>query len=195
MRLIYFFVFLLSSANLLGQSSNYFFLDWNVVDGVPVVNNSDSYLLDFNQTFDSYTTDFEIEVKEAVFVNCNASEISFLENQNLGSNVRLVHNFGVERKQLRIKGSIFPFVFREGKFKKLVFCELSVTFNCLPEARSSLASAENSVLSTGDWFKISVTENGIHRLTYQNLLDLGVNVQSINPGDGYGAVNPLLGIG
>lgn len=181
MRLIYFFVLFLSSTNLLGQSSNYFFLDWNVVDGVPVVNSSDSYLLEFNQTFDSYTTDFEIEVKETVFVDCNASEISFLENQNLGSKVRLAHNFGVERKQLRIKGSIFPFVFREGKFKKLVFCELSVTFNSLPEAKSSLASAENSVLSTGDWFKISVTENGIHKLTYQNLIDLGVNVQSINP--------------
>ena len=36
----------------------------------------------------------------------------------------------------------------------------------------------NSVLSSGDWFKISTNQNGIYKLTYSDLQSIGVNLSS-----------------
>jgi hypothetical protein len=33
---------------------------------------------------------------------------------------------------------------------------------------------QSSVLSSGDWYKFAVNQDGVHKLTYQNLLDLGI---------------------
>jgi hypothetical protein len=41
--------------------------------------------------------------------------------------------------------------------------------------------AANSVLATGDWFKVSVQEDGIHKMTYTQLKELGMDVDNINP--------------
>ena len=184
MRPLFFFVLFCSSISLFSQDSKYFFLDWSYADSMPVVNNSRSYFLDFDQTFDDYSNHFILEVKEPLFVDCNELETNFLKNLDVTCTVKLTHNFGIERKKLRIKGSIFPFILEDGTYKKMVFCELSTAFdNSTPQARSSQASAENSVLSSGNWYKISVTESGIYRLSYQNLVDLGVNVAAINPAD------------
>lgn len=181
MRPLYFFILFLSSINLFGQESKHYFLDWSYVDSMPVVNNSSSYFLNFDESFNEYSTDFDLEVREPVFIDCNSLETAFLNNQNVSSSVKLSYNFGVERKNMRLKGSIFPFIYEDGKYKKLVFCEISLNFRTEPQPKSSLSSTENSVLSSGKWYKISVSENGIHRLSYQNLIDLGVDVDDINP--------------
>src|SRR5438045_1129566 len=41
--------------------------------------------------------------------------------------------------------------------------------------------AQNSVLSTGNWHKVAVTADGIYKLTYSDLQNLGINVSSIDP--------------
>ncbi len=40
---------------------------------------------------------------------------------------------------------------------------------------------DNSVLKNGTWYKIAVTEEGIYKITYDDLMDYGVNVDDINP--------------
>jgi hypothetical protein len=55
---------------------------------------------------------------------------------------------------------------------------LILLINCL----STFAVwAQNSVLSTGNWYKIAVTETGMHKITAQNLRDWGINPSQINP--------------
>ena len=46
-------------------------------------------------------------------------------------------------------------------------------------AQNSFSSA--SVLSTGNWYKFSITSSGVYRLTYTDLKNAGVPVASINP--------------
>ncbi len=40
------------------------------------------------------------------------------------------------------------------------------------------SAQNNSVLSSGDWFKISTNQNGIYKLTYSDLQSIGVNLSS-----------------
>jgi hypothetical protein len=42
-------------------------------------------------------------------------------------------------------------------------------------------SAQNSVLASGDWYKIAVLKDGVFKLTYSFLKDLGLDVDHINP--------------
>ena len=43
------------------------------------------------------------------------------------------------------------------------------------------ASAGNSVLSSGTWYKMSLTTTGMYKITYSELVDMGVDVAHIDP--------------
>ncbi|MEC7646141.1 MAG: type IX secretion system sortase PorU [Bacteroidota bacterium] len=43
----------------------------------------------------------------------------------------------------------------------------------------SLLAQKNSVLSSGEWYKIATNQNGIYKLDYSNFQDLGVNVSNL----------------
>lgn len=70
-----------------------------------------------------------------------------------------------------------------GKYEILLSFDLVITFVESQEASNSLRSAvfTNSVLSDGDWYKIAVTREGIHRITYDDLQQMGIDASSINP--------------
>lgn len=57
--------------------------------------------------------------------------------------------------------------------KKLVPGELTL------DERLDGEFAETSVLASGDWFKISVTETGIYRVTWEDLNELGMDVDGV----------------
>tara|TARA_B100001758_G_C18417002_1_gene621093 strand:- start:14892 stop:18254 length:3363 start_codon:yes stop_codon:yes gene_type:complete len=44
---------------------------------------------------------------------------------------------------------------------------------------SSLLAEDNSVLSEGDWYKISTSSNGVYKLTYSDLKNLGINTSDL----------------
>ena len=50
---------------------------------------------------------------------------------------------------------------------------MSILF-VLPLVAQSSRYAESSVLSAGDWYKIQVEQSGIHKITYEHLVDMGV---------------------
>ena len=54
----------------------------------------------------------------------------------------------------------------------LTFLLLSVT-----------ATASDSVLSTGKWYKVGVSETGLYKMTYADLVALGIDVDRIDPRD------------
>jgi hypothetical protein len=67
--------------------------------------------------------------------------------------------------------------------------EILVSFDLVITSTEGLASGREktgnyagvSVLATGEWYKISVTQTGIHRITYSDLQSMGINPSSIDP--------------
>ncbi|MBK6963924.1 MAG: type IX secretion system sortase PorU [Bacteroidales bacterium] len=69
-----------------------------------------------------------------------------------------------------------------GKLAKIVSFTLSINYQSGDlELKSQHEYASNSVLSIGDWYKIYISESGIYKLTYDNLRDLGVSMNGLNP--------------
>jgi len=48
-------------------------------------------------------------------------------------------------------------------------------------AKSNPSYAQRSVMASGDWYKIGLSETGIYKLTYSDLNSLGINVSGLDP--------------
>jgi len=71
-----------------------------------------------------------------------------------------------------------------GIFQKLISFNLDVVPAEFIDGNSKKKKAQyaaNSVLQGGSWYKISVTQDGIYKLTYSFLSGLGIDVDNINP--------------
>ncbi len=62
----------------------------------------------------------------------------------------------------------------------LRFCK-ACTWLLVVTMLSTHALAQSSVLSSGEWYKIAIPKTGVYKLDYNQLKQLGINVDAINP--------------
>ena len=105
-------------------------------------------------------------------------KVSFHEEE-----IRVRQSMQNTRKEYYTVISFFPFIYdaESDSYRKLASFELSLEPFYDPDISytSSVTYADNSVLASGDWFRFCVDETGIHRLTYNDLQELGMNPSSI----------------
>jgi hypothetical protein len=69
---------------------------------------------------------------------------------------------------------------RRISFSLFIFSFL-ITSSLDAQPGKNTAFAENSVLSSGQWYKFSLDKTGIYRITYNDLVQWGINPAGINP--------------
>jgi hypothetical protein len=73
---------------------------------------------------------------------------------------------------------------KEG-FEKLVSFSLKIDLvdiaGVMAENNVNRSYADNSVLRSGDWYRIAARETGIYRISYQDLEDMGIDPAQIDP--------------
>ena len=84
------------------------------------------------------------------------------------------------RDNHRLCFEINPFFKENDVVKRLVSFDVHYSLKA-KERIAKYRSAENSVLASGSWYKMSLTETGMYKITYQELASMGVPVNSINP--------------
>ena len=75
---------------------------------------------------------------------------------------------------------IDPFFIEDNIPVRLVSCDVFYSLKSVRKDRSYV-SVENSVLASGKWYMMSLTSTGMYKITYSELLSMGVPVTSINP--------------
>lgn len=82
---------------------------------------------------------------------------------------KVQHYVGVSRKAGTLYAQFVPLVYRDGKYQKLVSFQLKVTSHPVAASRRALSNesryAAHSVLSSGQWAKIRVSESGFYQLS------------------------------
>ncbi len=68
-----------------------------------------------------------------------------------------------------------------GKTERLVSYELEITEQIQGTVAQKPNFVENSVLATGSWYKIAVTQRGVHKIDYNFLQQMGINPATVNP--------------
>ena len=142
-----------------------------------------------------------VKLKNEVFEDLLAvelkSDFSFVQNECIIITTPLM-----ERKQTSTYIEILPFRkdATTGKIQKLISYELEniVLSNPISGNRTTAATfINNSVLASGNWYKVGVVDEGIYKMSYDFLRNSGINAQDMTLnsirlyGNGGGMV-PLL---
>ena len=129
------------------------------------------------------TVSFALE--EMVFEPLSTKERSAVQNLSINADIELIQERYTERKQSYERVSFMPIRKNPttGQLEKLVSYELR-TQNVQRASQKSLATsgfANSSVLTSGNWYKFSVAQDGLYRITYSDLEEMGMDVSSMDP--------------
>ena len=75
---------------------------------------------------------------------------------------------------------IMPFFKKDDVLMRLLSFDVHYSLKNINK-RSVYHSTDNSVLASGKWYKISLTSTGMYKITYSELVSMGVPVDAINP--------------
>ncbi|MCD4682913.1 MAG: type IX secretion system sortase PorU, partial [Bacteroidales bacterium] len=205
-RIFYFFVIFFCSWSITGFGQSHLLegtLNWKGLFSENNEHGSREYLY-FEDAFADaatnlplYTVSFPISSKnvslEANFENAefepfDQEEKQYLVNSGFSADsIEITTSVSISRK---IPSGVVNFIpirwnKTKGQFEKLVSFSINVTTKYNPDLSKSSRRvyAENSVLSSGEWYKIKVGESGIYKISYSDLQSYGLDPASIDPRD------------
>ncbi len=123
-----------------------------------------------------------------VSINLNKISTAFLVANNedvkkIKSDIQLTYYTVYENKKPFLLINFLP-LFKDNQGLKKVE-EYSLQINAVKEfgapTKNLRAYLPNSVLASGNWYKIAVKNEGIYKISYDFLRNLGVDVNTINP--------------
>ncbi len=126
----------------------------------------------------------DVELENMVFLALDISEVGYVRStRNVGTSIDVNVHVAHERKVPYVIVSFVPF--RQNpisrSFEKLVSFDIKVT----PEQGNGISQyksyASTSKLASGEWYRIGVSTDGVYRLEYQDLEDLGIDMASLDP--------------
>jgi hypothetical protein len=121
-------------------------------------------------------------LKNVVYIQVTNDEKNLLSGSSFSSEPQIVKNTLHSRGLSYFNVSILPFVIREGNILKLQSFDLQIIKTSLPQEAKAAAThtyAQNSVLAQGKFVKIKIVDTGIYKLTYEDLVSMGVNPANV----------------
>jgi hypothetical protein len=128
-----------------------------------------------------------VDLRNKIFEPLTQDEINLLEySEHFSNEIEIKSSLAFERKNPFATVSFVPIQKNEltGFYEKLISFQIEITYNAVINPNGLLKSTSfksNSVLSEGNWYKVAVANTGVHKLTYQELSELGINVGAVNP--------------
>lgn len=162
---------------------------------------ADSSQLDYYHEFLIDNEADGIGIQYPVFEEIKGAQLRamlpMLQRMNLSDSLQLIVNKGLYRKNDCWDVYFYPFICRDKKYYRLLSFEWKIqdskskvvqdegfasvaNFTSLRSGNAQNAAdryAANSVLSKGNWQKISVTENGVYKLSFDELKKMGIDPQ------------------
>ena len=120
---------------------------------------------------------YEVTIEYPEFIDMSKTDVARLKaitTQPLPEMPKISQQLSVSRKKGLLDVSFVPLVMRDGKCQKLVSFQLAVKAKAMMKARKESSSndsvensryASHSVLASGQWAKIRVSETGVYQLT------------------------------
>ena len=136
------------------------------------------------KTLCNSASSYGVELKNPVYIPLTNEETALLPEKSLfSSEPKVVTSILKERGKSFFNINILPFVNREGKILKLQSFDLQTMKESKPQKVNKVVThtyAESSVLTHGKFVKIKITESGIYKLTYEDLVSMGVNPANVH---------------
>ena len=127
-----------------------------------------------------------IEVVDFQFEDVLVENISGVSGEKYIENevTVLFDNYTTRKKSV---GEIrfYPIVKEGGRYKRIIKYKLKVVTqpNSFKKTNNNKSFTPNSVLQSGEWYKIAVLKEGIFKIDYNFLKNLGFDIDNLNPND------------
>lgn len=132
-----------------------------------------------SQEPDVLADSYQVRLLFPVFQKLTSAEIKALQPRlnELSDSITVNVSIGTARKKTVLDLSLIPLARRNGTYFKLVSFEWDIkpVSNTALRKAGAVAYASNSVLASGRWKKVSVTESGIYKLTYSDIKNMGID--------------------
>lgn len=142
---------------------------------------SEKFYLDKKNT----SFDFTLANEKFIEFTDQVAVAGLLDIDKIKSEIIVNNNINISRRKRYSNLTFVPLrKNREsGKIEKLISFEIIIKEKEISISQDSPIHkfANKSVLSEGDWYKIAVSESGIYRLTYEDLQNMGMNVDAVDP--------------
>lgn len=131
-------------------------------------------------------TSVSVEILNTQYEAIDVSSLAEFKNlDKIEKQVKLEYSVEFEKKLPKAVISLIPLRFNAeiGKIERLLSFTLSVNpmSNGASAKKTSFNYATNSILANGNWYKFGVTQDGVYKLSYSFLKELGLPIDSINP--------------
>lgn len=125
---------------------------------------------------------YQVEITNATYAPLSAIESSVLSEKNFGQTINTNTRYASGSGQNYFIITILPFIEKDGQIQKLISFELSVTSTNHPQKVKETGIhtyAASSVLASGKFIKIHITDSGIYKLTYEDLQNMGIDPANV----------------
>ncbi|MDD4971762.1 MAG: type IX secretion system sortase PorU [Paludibacter sp.] len=127
---------------------------------------------------------YDVKINNPVYIPVTSEENALLNINGLIPNDPEIATKILSQQGTRyLNVSILPFVIQAGKIVKLQSFDLQVSKSSRPQKVSSINTrtyATTSVLAQGKFVKIKVVNNGIYKLTYEDLSSMGIDPSNVH---------------
>ncbi len=122
--------------------------------------------------------DYSVELTDLLFVVLSKDEKNLINRSQIPFKIKYEHEILYQRKEPYLSLSVFPFKKNEqnGDIYKLTgFKIVLAKQNSKKRSKQNKKQyASNSVLSSGNWFKIKIKESGVYQLSFNELENIGI---------------------
>ncbi|MEZ5083560.1 MAG: type IX secretion system sortase PorU [Bacteroidales bacterium] len=132
-------------------------------------------------------SDFVAGLKNMIFEPLTTEEINLvLSTTEIANEIQLESTTTFQRKIPFATITFLPIRKNDitGQLEKLVRFHLEIISSPNQKSSNGIFSKTykpHSVLQSGTWFKLAVTNTGVHKISYQELADMGINVSNLDP--------------
>lgn len=127
-----------------------------------------------------------VELIEIQYEDVANEKINGVSGENfINNSINLVYDTYTSRKINYGEVRFNPIVKIRGKYQRVKSFKIKVTTtpSNVKKYQNNKTFNNNSVLNSGDWYKISVLSDGVYKIDYNFLKNLGLDVDNLNPND------------
>jgi hypothetical protein len=150
---------------------------------------------------DNFFSDCEVQVSNARFEPLPAKDKNLVPAALLKSQLEPEVHCYAERGKAYAMLTLLPFIIDgSGNISRLLSCDININPKYFAKTATKAHSyAANSVLSTGLWYKVAVSETGLHKVSYEDLVQMGFSASQVASsqlsvfGNGTGRLSEVCG--
>jgi len=122
-------------------------------------------------------------LENAVYIPLEADELQFVQGVSLSEQARVETHISSSRGNRRFHVSVFPFAKQDGEIVKLKSFDLIL--EQIPQAENALRSSasrtypQSSILASGNFIKVRITESGVYRISHTELRNRGLDPNNV----------------